>query len=358
MRILVLGGTAFLGARFVEAALERRHALTLFSRRQTKADRFGDQVAYVVGDRDPNKNAGLTHLAEHLNTASYDAVVDLSGYLPRHVRATAELLKGRVETYLFISSVSVYQAPIANGVDENGPLERLDDPTVEEITPTTYGGLKVVCEEIVREIQGDATLLVRPGIIGGGEDWTHRLTYWPWLATECLGQTLLGPGDSHDITEVIDARDLAAWMVRALEEGARGLLQRTGHDVFNTAGLPTRMGALLEACIDAGMHVSGAPPHARPEIAWVPAETLATHNVTAFQDLPLWLPRTNDRAGLLTADSSRAVQAGLLLRPLAETATHALTDFLTEGVAKPTTGLDPERMRSLLRELADASPSD
>ena len=354
MRLLVLGGTAFLGARFVEAALDRGHTVTLFSRGQTKADRFGNRVQSIVGDRDPDKDAGLAHLAEHLKTASFDAVVDLSGYLPRHVRATAELLKDRVDTYLFISSVSVYAAPIPKGVDESGTLIRLDDPTVEEITPATYGGLKVVCEELVRALQGDAPLLVRPGIIGGGEDWTHRLTYWPWLATKCLGQALVGPGDAHDITEVIDARDLAAWMVRALEEGARGLRQRTGHDVFNTAGLPTTLDALLKACIDAGMQVSGVPAEERPEVTWVAAETLTLHNVTPFQDLPLWMPRTNERSGLLTADSSRALRAGLTLRPLVETAANALADFLNAGVPKPTTGLDVERMRTLLRELANA----
>ena len=127
-----------------------------------------------------------------------------------------------------------------------------------------------------------------------------------------------------------------------------------GHDVFNTAGLPTTLDALLKACIDAGMQVSGVPAEERPEVTWVAAETLTLHNVTPFQDLPLWMPRTNERSGLLTADSSRALRAGLTLRPLVETAAHALADFLNAGVPKPTTGLDVERMRTLLRELANA----
>lgn len=354
MKLLVLGGTAFLGARFVEAALDRGHELCLFTRGRTKSGRFGDTVQHVVGDRDPIVDSGLRNLEAVLAEQRFDAVVDISGYLPRHVRATAEMCAPRTDTYLFISSVSVYQEPLADRADEDSALIRLADPTVEEITAATYGGLKVICEEVVREVCGDKALIVRPGIIGGREDFTDRLTYWPWVARAALGGGFIAPGEGNDLTSVIDARDLAAWMVALVEQGAAGVRAASGHDTFNTSGVPTPMSAVIEAAVAAAMQASGAPSADAPKAHWLKLETLAAHGVQPWSDLPLWMPEEVGRGGILTASSDRAVAMGLERRPIAETILDALAGF--DDSAPPKAGLPLERMRAVLA--AVSAPDD
>jgi len=347
MKLLVLGGTDFLGARFVEAALERGHSLTLFTRGRTKADRFGERVARLVGDRDPDVGAGLAELADAVRRERYDAVVDISGYVPRHVQASAALTAPGVDTYLYVSTVSVYADPPVQGSDESAPLIRLDDPTVEEITAATYGGLKVLCEERVRAAAGDKTLIVRPGILGGREDFTERLTFWPWLARATRGGRMLAPGDGSDLTSVLDARDLAQWMVELCERGATATRAATGRDVFNTAGEPVTFRELIAAAraavqvCDAGgcdPDQGGAP---LPEVVWLALDELERAKIEPWSDLPMFAPPA--RQGLFTVSSDAAVAAGLQRRPLVETCADALGAFTGEA---PKAGLSLERAQA------------
>lgn len=349
MHFLILGGTGFLGARTVEFALERGHSVTLFTRGKTSATRFADEprVTHLVGDRDPEVGAGLealTRLAE--SGAHFDAVLDVSGYLPRHVAASTKCLAPLTPTYLFISSVSVYDAPVPNGVDERGALIRLADPSVEEITPETYGGLKVLCEELVREHAGSATLIVRPGILAGPDDFTDRFSYWVWAADAARGRELLCPGDPSDPTQVLDAADLGLWLVELCERGTQAVRNTEGTDTFNASASvgATTIGAVIAAAL------AGTRSDAEP--VWVPAEFLAAHEVQPFADMPLWLPPELGRSGILTADSSRALGAGLRCRPLAETA-RATWEWLQQDLAgrevtRPITGLDLERAGEVL----------
>lgn len=350
MRLLVLGGTAFLGARFVELALERGHEVTLFNRGRTKAGRFGPAVEAITGDRDPEVEEGLTRLAERVAGERFDAVIDISGYLPRHVRASAALLAPCTSTYLFVSTVSVYQEPVAPGADEGAELIELEDPDVEEITPATYGGLKVLCERVVREACGDATLFVRPGIIGGREDFTDRLTFWPWVAQATLGGGFIAPGDGSDLTEVIDARDVAAFMLQLAEEGAPGVRARTGHDTFNTAGAPTPMREVIQAALDVALEASGAPQAESPVPHWTSLERLESLGIQPWVDLPLWMPGSAKRGGILTVSSDRALAAGLERRALIETVRDALAGH--DMGQPPRAGISLERLRDALAELA------
>jgi len=351
MHILILGGTGFLGARAVESALASQsgHEVTIFTRGKTHGDRFKGKpgLTHLVGDRDPKVGHGLDGLAAAVRGKGivFDAVLDISGYLPRHVRASVELLAPHTNTYLFISSVSVYAAPVAEGVDETGALIALEDETVEEITPETYGGLKVVCERIVREVAGDSTLLIRPGIIAGPDDFTDRFSYWSWAADRCIGSELLAPGSPSDPTQVIDAADLGAWLIELAERGARTVRRETGTDTFNATG-PRGMniGQLL------GASIAAAGSSVTP--AWVPFDFLEQHNVRAFADMPLWIPKESGRTGMLTADSSRAYAAGLKLRPLADTAAATWAWFARELARReshaPSTGLAPKRAAEVL----------
>lgn len=379
MHILILGGTGFLGARTVESALASRsgpktgdavdglsaavdhqlgHEVTIFTRGKTHGDRFAGRpgLTHLIGDRDPALGPGLDELAAavHGKGIVFDAVLDISGYLPRHVRASVELLAPHTETYLFISSVSVYADPVAEGVEETGGLIALEDETVEEITPETYGGLKVVCERIVREVAGDSTLVVRPGIIAGPDDFTDRFSYWAWAADRCIGPELLAPGSPRDPTQVIDAADLGAWLIELAERGACAVRREAGTDTFNATG-PRGMniGQVIEASIAAAG--SSVTP------TWVPLDFLEQHSVRAFADMPLWIPKESGRTGMLTADSSRAYASGLKLRPLADTAASTWAWFARELANReshaPSTGLAPKRAAEVLAAFKAAATS-
>jgi 2'-hydroxyisoflavone reductase len=217
MRILVLGGTRFLGRAFVDAARARGHTLTLFNRGRTNPELHAG-VERLTGDRD----GGLAALAGR----TWDAVMDPSGFFPRVVDASARALVGRADRYLFVSSISAYAEPLPRGVDEEAPLARLADPTVEDIGGGNYGGLKALCEERVRDAFADQALVVRPGLIVGPHDTTDRFPYWPRRLAR--GGEVLAPGSPDAPVQVIDARDLAGWMVSLLERGIAGTFNATG----------------------------------------------------------------------------------------------------------------------------------
>jgi nucleoside-diphosphate-sugar epimerase len=299
----------FLGRAVANAALQRRHQLTFFNRGQTNPELY-PEVEKLRGDRD----GGLDALAGR----EWDAVVDTSGYLPRVVRQSAELLAEHVGRYCFVSSVSVY-ADFSGPVDESSAVGTLDDETVEEMGEEyeNYGPLKAVCEGVVQETLGERSLVVRPGLIVGPHDPTGRFTYWPHRLAR--GGEVLGPGPPERLVQFIDVRDLGEWIVRLLEDERGG--------VFNATSEGVPWGDLLG---DA-------------EVAWVDDAFLLEHGVGEWMGLPLWIAAA-DWAGLHQADVSRATAAGLRLRPVEET----VRDTLALATPVDGVGLSPAREAELL----------
>lgn len=318
MRVLVLGGTIFLGRHLVQAALAAGHQVTLFNRGRSPNPFPGIEV--LIGDRDGGLDA--------LRGRDFDVVVDTSGYLPRLVRASVDLELGR---YCFVSTVSVYAGRHLPSWDESSPVIELEDPTSEDVN-ALYGALKASCEE---EVPADG-LIVRPGLIAGPQDPTGRFTYWP--ARAARGGETLAPGSPRQPCQLIDVRDLAAWMVSALGRGLAG--------TYNVAGPVRPLAETLERVAE-GVEAGWEP-------TWVPDEFLLARGVRPYTDLPLWIPAT---AGFAVTDCTRAEADGLRCRPLEETARDTLAwsgsipaapQPSPGGPRRPPAGLSPERERELL----------
>lgn len=348
LRILILGGTGFLGPHCVEAALARGHKLTLFNRGSTE-ERTGHtwenhpEIERRYGNRDPEKPAreggedvptGLTELSE----GAWDGVIDTSGYWPRMVHASAGLLKDRVRQYLFISTVSVYKSNSEPGADATAELATMDDPTVEEFGAQfqNYGPGKALCEAAAEaEMPGRVTVL-RPGLIVGPGDLLPRFTYWPVRMQD--GGEVLAPGTSQDPIQIIDVRDLAEWMVRCLENGTTGVYDALGPE----AGKLT-MGSMLDGCRLAAQTDA--------KLTWVNDAFLEAHSVSAWGDLPVWVSPRGDGAGFHTRDISRSVKAGLEFRPVARTAADTLEWYNSLDAGDPlrrTMGWSREREAAVL----------
>lgn len=327
MKLLIIGGTAFLGRAVVEHALEQGHEITLFNRGQSNADLF-PEVEQLHGDRD----GGLDPLIGR----SFDACLDTCGYFPRIVRASVQLLKDSVDRYAFVSSVSVYDEPSSEGTDEDGVLATLDDPTIEEVTDQTYGPLKALCEAEVTAVFEDRALLIRPGLIVGPHDYTDRFTYWPWRAAQ--GGRILAPGRPDRRIQFIDVRDLAAWIVNMLESGEAG--------TYNTTSSPgdLTMQTLLQTCCEMSAE--------DPELIWMDDAFLTKHEVGAWIELPLWIPEDDPIAsGFFDFRTARAIVEGLTFRPLEDTVQATMEWSLTRPDGHEWRGgLKKEREEELLAE--------
>jgi 2'-hydroxyisoflavone reductase len=300
-RLLILGGTHFLGRHAAEEALRRGHAVTLFNRGRSDPALF-PEAERLTGDRDGDLAA--------LRDREFDAVLDTSGYVPRVVAQSAELLRGAAGRYLFVSSESVYATSRLDGVvDEDG---RLHDPPAEDVEEVMehYGGLKVACERVVEKAFGSDAVVVRPGLIVGPHDPTNRFTYWVRRMHEAAdGEPVLAPATPDRQVQFIDARDLAAWMVDLLEGGPAG--------VYNADGPaePITMGGALAAC--------AAAAGTTPRVEWVDEAFLLERKVEPWMGLPLWIPE-DDPEGLAVFDNRRAIAVGLSFRPVVETAADTL----------------------------------
>lgn len=319
MKILVLGGTRFVGRHLTEAALAAGHTVTLFNRGQSNTDLF-PEVEKRRGDRD----GGL----DSLGSGEWDAVLDVNGYVPRLVRDSVNLLRDRVPSYCFISTGSVY-ATMEAGRDERSPLVELDDPTVEAITWETYGGLKVLCERAVVDAYGDSALIVRPGLVVGPHDHTDRWTYWPRRVSE--GGDMLAPEGPDHPMQTIDARDMAAWIIDMIAAGSGG--------VYNAPGKAGTFGAML----DLSAQITGADIH----IHWASEDFLLDQDVAPWTDLPLWLPRED--AGAFKTSTAKGQSMGLTLRPVEDT----IRDTLAWADTRPAdhqwaAGIDRQREAELL----------
>lgn len=336
LRILILGGTRFLGIHLAEAALARGHHVTFFNRGKTRAD-FLPQIDRLIGDRDGVSNGGLKALLGQ----RFDAVVDTSGYVPRHVRSSAELLAKQSPHYLFISTVSVYR-DFKESNDERSALGHLDDPTVETVDGNTYGPLKALCEqEALKAYAGQHCTILRPGLIVGPYDNTDRFTYWP--ARCARGGRFVAPGTPKDPIQVIDARDLAHYSLECLERRMTG--------VFNVISPPGRfsMGDLIARAAEIAANIAHLAQAPTP--AWLPADFLDKEKVMPWSDMPVWVPDTGDSFGFAKTSVDRALQGGLRIRSLESTLTDTLRWHLGRPLRERETlraGLTSEREHQVL----------
>jgi 2'-hydroxyisoflavone reductase len=326
MKLLILGGTVFLGRHLVEAALARGHAVTLFNRGQHNADLY-PEVEKLRGDRDGDLAA--------LHGRAWDAAIDTCGYVPRVVRASAELLADAVSHYTFISSISVYAGFKELGIDESAPVGVLADQAVEEVTGESYGPLKALCEQAAEQAMPGRVLNIRPGLIVGPHDPTDRFTYWPVRVAR--GGEVLAPGRPERHVQVVDVRDLAEWTVRMVEARQTGVYNATGPEYSLT------MGQLLDVC----RAVSGSDAR----FSWVGEDFLAEKEVGPWMEVPLWIPESDpDAAGFSDVDCGKAIAAGLSFRDLAETVRATLAwDATRPRDVERRAGLKAEREAELLR---------
>lgn len=331
MRLLILGGTVFLGRHIVEAALARGHEVTLFNRGEHNADLY-PELEKLRGDRDGNLTA--------LEGRTWDAVVDTCGYVPRIVGDSARLLADAVEHYTFISSISVYPDFSLPKLDEQTPVGTMEDETVEEITGETYGPLKALCEQAAEEAMPGRVLHVRAGLIVGPHDGSDRFSYWPHRIAK--GGRVLAPGSGASPVQFVDVRDLAAWVVLMAEQRKAGVYNATGPADTLTMG----------QCLETIRTVVQASAHSQQsaEFQWVSEEFLIENEVGPYVEMPLWVPVAAE--GIDRADCSKAIGDGLTFRSLEETVTDTL-DWLQTLPADRNwrAGLTPERESELLAKL-------
>lgn len=336
MKLLILGGTRFLGRYLVAAARARGYEIMLFNRGNYSSEGLG-AVEIIQGDR-------YTEVHK-LKGRRWDAVIDTSGHLPRAVRAAAEVLADGVERYVFISTQNAYRDVAVPGIDETYPLatltsEQLDranaiDTSGQPSYGELYGGLKALCEQAAEEVMPGRVLIIRPGLIVGPHDYTDRFTYWPVRVAR--GGEVLAPGRPDRFIQFIDARDLAEWTISMIERKATG--------AYNAHGVPNTltMERLLEEC----KSVSGSDA----QFTWTTEDFLLQENVAAWSELPLWLPEeaAPHLKGFMFVSPAKAVVAGLTFRPLNETIRDTLMWFQTNRPHDALkAGLDRDKERALL----------
>lgn len=330
LKILLLGGTRFIGVHMTELALARGHSVTFFNRGKTRADLF-PQVEKLHGDRDGKLDA--------LKGRKWDAVIDTSGYVPRHVRLSAELLAPNVSQYLFISTIGLY-ADFTKANDENSPVGTVEDEKRED-WQNAYGPLKALCEKAAAAAMPGRTTMVRPGLIVGPEDSTDRFTFWPARAAD--GGEIIAPGDAKVPFQIIDARDLAVFCIDALENRTFGVFNVTSpSSQFTIGDVVTESVAAAQAL---------AKPNPPPRPTWVPVDFLTEQKVAPFTDLPGWLPEGGEMGGLHKTNVERAIKAGLEISPLQKTTRDTLAWHLARPEAeraKLKAGITPERQREVL----------
>lgn len=310
MNLLVLGGTRFLGPAVVEAALAAGHEVTLFNRGRTAPDMF-PELETLIGDRNEDLSV--------FGRRTWDAVVDTCGYLPWQLERSARRLASSVAQYLFVSTVSVYANESLPGLDEESPIGRLSDEdydridamTLADVTGATYGPLKALCERAVERAMPGRATSIRPGLIVGPRDPTHRFRYWPWRFRR--GGEILAPHPADGAQQFIDVRDLGGWIVRLAEDGHVGRFNAVG------PGAPIPMEEVLYGV----KSVTDTPA----TLTWVD-ESFLVERELGMWSIPLWVPAQDHRShGFNAVSNALAVAHGLTFRPLAETAKATLDDF-------------------------------
>jgi len=337
LKILILGGTGFLGPACVDAAQARGHTLTLFNRGVTEKRKGGmfPEIEKLVGDRDPNKGEGL----KALEGRTWDAVIDTSAYVPRIAKASAQLLAESVGHYTLISTVSVYKTNNTANEDESGELGTVTDPTIEEMGKEfeNYGPLKALCEKAAQEAMPGRVCNIRPGYIVGPGDPTPRFNYWP--ARIAKGGKIAVPGSAQDPVQVIDVRDLGEWIIHIIEQQITGTFNAIGPKGGMT------MGRMVEG-IQKGLDVKDAT------FTHVPLEALEKSQVS----FPIWVPPTGDTVAFHTRNGEKAFQNGLKSRTIEDTAkaTYDWLQTLTEDRRVRLTGaVTSEQEQAVLASLGE-----
>jgi 2'-hydroxyisoflavone reductase len=322
MRILILGGTIFLGRHIIDAAQTHGHEVTIFHRGEHASHTSSIQELY--GNRNDNLRS--------LENGTWDVVIDTSGYIPRLVRNTAELLRQRIGRYVFISSLSVYPDDIPPNIDESYLVSRLEDTQIEEITSDTYGPLKAMCEDVITKMYGNQSLIIRPGLIVGPYDPTDRFTYWPRRITR--GGEVLAPERSSIPVQFIDVRDLSKWIISMIEKDGSGVYNATGPDHDLTLG----------EIFTTAKSFSGS----NARFIWTNERFLRDQGVSPWSDLPLWLPE-EQFPGFNRINCQKAISVGLTYSPLVETI-HSTMEWDTTRPAGTTykAGLGPQRESEIL----------
>ncbi len=303
MDILILGGTQFVGRHLAEAALESGHRVTLFNRGQTGPNLYPEAEA-LRGDRDGKLDA--------LKGRKWDVVFDPSGYLPRIVSQSADLLRDSVGRYVFISSISVYVD--SDNADENAALHTLDDSLSEDIAKH-YGALKVACENVVSEIYGERGLNARPGFIIGPYDSAARL---PGLLWRYDHEGERAAGRPEQGVQVIHARDMADWLLKAVENGYNG--------AYNLTGRPVTMHDVLDTVVQATGKAT--------TITYTDDELLKMHDVMPVDGVGYWVP--SEAEGIMRANVDKAFAAGFVERPLQQSISETLAWLRAEGFKRET----------------------
>ncbi|HEV3216399.1 MAG TPA: NAD-dependent epimerase/dehydratase family protein [Vicinamibacterales bacterium] len=336
MRLLIVGGTIFLGRHLVEAAIARRHGVTIFNRGRHNPDLY-PEIEKLRGDRTGDLSA--------LGGRRFDAVIDTCGYVPSDVRRTAGLLRDAAAHYTFISSVSVYASFDPAGTGEEAPISEISRDQVIEaegipagdratapIYAELYGALKGLCEKAAEEAMPGRVLNVRPGLIAGPHDPSDRFTYWVRRVAD--GGRVLAPGKPDRRVRVIDARDLAEWIVLMVERGQTGIYNATGAEDHLT------MKGMLETC--------RAVSSSDARFVWTAERWLLDRNVTPWSELPLWVPEALN--GIFAVRNDNAISAGLTFRPIADTIRDTLAwDARRPRDAALRAGLKSEREQELLK---------
>ncbi len=331
LRILILGGTGFTGPYQVRYALSRGHKVTTFNRGKTHPGELPNEVEQLIGDRNGKLDA--------LKDRQWDVVINNPTTLPAWVRDAAQILKGKVERYVFISTISVY-GEVKTGVDENAPTEKYEgaDPykeTLEAMKASgykTYGPLKALSEKEAEKWFPGKTLVIRPGLIVGPSDETDRFTYWPVRIDR--GGEVLAPGSQNDAVQFIDGRDLAEWTIRMVENNEAGIYNATG------PAKPLGIGGMLDGIKEA--------LKSNAKFTWVSEDFLTQQKVEPWSDMPVW---TGKESGLARAKIDKALAKGLTFRPLAETARDTLAWFKSQSQDRQShlkAGLTSEREAEVL----------
>jgi 2'-hydroxyisoflavone reductase len=329
MKLLLLGGTGFLGPAIVEAGLANKHELTLFNRGKTHPNLFPN-VEKLQGDRDKGDYKSL-------EGREWDAVIDTSANVPAWVRESTKVLAGKVKQYLFTSTISVYpqnsfQKP---GKDETAPVEQWPEGADErKFVPANYGSGKALCEKLINEAFPGHATIVRPGLIVGPGDFSDRFTYWPVRIEK--GGEVLAPGDPNSPVQFIDSRDLGNWIVTMVEDGHTGTYNATGpRDRLSMAEMLYGIKAIT---------TSGA------QFTWVDEKFLLEQKVGPWMEMPLWVPQDEDSRGFSAISIAKALAVGLTFRPLADTARDALAYSKTlPTTRKLHAGLAPEKEQAVLK---------
>jgi 2'-hydroxyisoflavone reductase len=348
MKLLILGGTRFVGRHLVTAALARNHEITLFNRGKHRGRHSSEaltSVETICGDR--NSDLGK------LQGRCWDAVIDTCGYLPRTVRASAEILSRSVDVYVFISSLSAYADFSIVGIDETASVATLTSEQLEQANEIDssgqasavtygkmYGGLKALCEQAAEEVLPNRVLIIRPGLNVGPFDYTDRFTYWVQrVARGNEAREVLAPGRPERYVQFIDVRDLAEWTVRMIERKETG--------VYNANSLPHNltMETVLEECKMASASDAS--------FTWVDDNFLMQEKVVPWSEMPLWMPEEGapHLKGFMFINCDKAVGSGLSFRPLNETIRDTLSWFETNRLNEELkAGIDTDREQSLLRK--------